>query len=98
MRSRRCARIEIAPREAFHQEAAQRFLFEPSSRFPDGRVLRLHRRARLPGRGHLWSRGTAETRVAVVPGGATRVILTLSTGPMSGEVHVSVDGTHAPSR
>ncbi len=45
-----------------------------------------------PEGGIFWSRGTAETRVLVAPGGASRMRLTLSTGPMSGAVTLSVAG------
>ena len=42
--------------------------------------------------GTFWSRGTAETTVLVMPGGASRMALTLSTGPMSGSVTVTHSG------
>jgi hypothetical protein len=42
-----------------------------------------------PEMGTFWSRGTAATTVLVVPNGASRIALTLSTGPMNGSVTVS---------
>ena len=42
-----------------------------------------------PEMGTFWSRGTAATTVLVVPGGASRMALTLSTGPRDGSVTVS---------
>lgn len=45
-----------------------------------------------PEGGIFWTRGTAETMVLVAPGGATRITLTLSTGPVSGPVTLSVAG------
>jgi hypothetical protein len=39
-----------------------------------------------------WSRGTAETTLWVVPAGASKIMLKLSTGPKSGDVTVSVAG------
>jgi hypothetical protein len=46
-----------------------------------------------PEHGVFWSRGTAETRLFVGTGGASKMILTLSTGPMSGEVTITAAGT-----
>lgn len=45
-----------------------------------------------PEMGTFWSRGTAATTVLVAPGGATRMTLTLSTGPNSGTVSVTYAG------
>jgi hypothetical protein len=45
-----------------------------------------------PENGVFWSRGTAETHVWVAPAGASRMTLTLSTGPMRGDVTLSVAG------
>ena len=45
-----------------------------------------------PEMGTFWSRGTAATTVLVVPDGASRMTLTLSTGPMAGSVTVSHSG------
>lgn len=45
-----------------------------------------------PEGGVFWSRGTAETTLLVAAAGASRATLNLSTGPMSGEVLVSVAG------
>lgn len=45
-----------------------------------------------PENGVYWSRGTAETRVFVAPADATRMTLTLSTGPMTGRVALAVAG------
>lgn len=42
-----------------------------------------------PEMGTFWSRGTAATTLLVAPAGATRMTLTLSTGPMSGTVTLS---------
>jgi hypothetical protein len=42
-----------------------------------------------PEMGTFWTRGTAATTVLVVPGGASRMVLTLSTGPRSGVVRVA---------
>jgi hypothetical protein len=42
-----------------------------------------------PEMGSFWSRGTAATTVLVAPGGASKMTLTLSTGPMSGVVTVT---------
>lgn len=39
-----------------------------------------------------WSRGTAETALWVAPAGASKMTLTLSTGPKAGDVSVSVAG------
>jgi len=45
-----------------------------------------------PEAGTFWSRGTAATTVLVAPDGASRMVLTLSTGPMSGSVTVTAAG------
>ncbi|MEQ1728197.1 MAG: hypothetical protein ABL982_07420, partial [Vicinamibacterales bacterium] len=45
-----------------------------------------------PEMGTFWTRGTAATTVLVVPAGATRMTLTLSTGPMAGTVSVTSGG------
>ncbi|MGC4085758.1 MAG: hypothetical protein QM736_27435 [Vicinamibacterales bacterium] len=45
-----------------------------------------------PEMGTFWSRGTAPTTVLVAPGGATRMTLTLSTGPNAGTVTVTYGG------
>ena len=45
-----------------------------------------------PEMGTFWTRGTAATTVLVAPAGATRMTLTLSTGPMAGTVSVSTEG------
>lgn len=45
-----------------------------------------------PEGGIFWSRGTAATTVMVAPAGAGRMTLTLSSGPMSGRVALSVAG------
>ncbi len=44
----------------------------------------------FPEGGVFWTRGTAPTRVLVAPGGATRLVLTVSLGPMSGDVELTV--------
>ena len=43
-----------------------------------------------PEGGIFWTRGTGPTRVLVAPGGASRLTLTLSLGPMSGDVRLVV--------
>ncbi|HUR35507.1 MAG TPA: hypothetical protein VM032_17010 [Vicinamibacterales bacterium] len=45
-----------------------------------------------PEMGTFWSRGTAATTVLVAGGGASRMVLTLSTGPRSGAVRVAAAG------
>ncbi|MGE3956247.1 MAG: hypothetical protein AB7H96_05965 [Vicinamibacterales bacterium] len=45
-----------------------------------------------PEMGTFWTRGTAATTVLVAPGGAPAMTLTLSTGPMSGTVSVTLGG------
>jgi hypothetical protein len=45
-----------------------------------------------PEMGTFWSRGTAATTVLVMPDDASRMALTLSTGPMAGSVTVSYSG------
>ncbi len=45
-----------------------------------------------PEMGTFWTRGTAATTVLVAPAGATRMTLTLSTGPMAGTVSVTSGG------
>ena len=45
-----------------------------------------------PEMGTFWTRGTAATTVLVAPAGATRMTLTLSTGPMAGTVSVRSEG------
>jgi hypothetical protein len=45
-----------------------------------------------PEMGTFWSRRTAATTVLVAPGGASRLVLTLSTGPNTGTVDVAVAG------
>jgi hypothetical protein len=42
-----------------------------------------------PEMGTFWTRGLADTTVLVFPGDASRMLLTLSTGPMSGAVKVT---------
>ncbi len=45
-----------------------------------------------PEGGVFWTRGTEESEVVVATGGAERLMLTLSLGPMSGDVRITVDG------
>lgn len=45
-----------------------------------------------PEMGTFWSRRTAATTVLVAPGGAARLVLTLSTGPNAGTVEIGVAG------
>lgn len=45
-----------------------------------------------PERGTFWTRGTAATRVLIAPGGASRLVLTLSTGPLDGVATVQFAG------
>lgn len=45
-----------------------------------------------PEMGTFWTRGTAATTVLVTPAGASRMTLTLSTGPMAGLVTVTLGG------
>jgi hypothetical protein len=46
----------------------------------------------FPEGGVFWTRGTEKTRVVVASRGASRLVLTLSTGPMSGDVTVTAAG------
>jgi hypothetical protein len=46
-----------------------------------------------PEGGVFWTRGAGAGSVLVAPGGAARLILTLSTGPRSGEVTVTIAGS-----
>lgn len=57
---------------------------------PLGRYLVYTDGEAYPELGTFWSRGTAETTVLLAPAGASRATLTLSTGPMAGDVEVSV--------
>jgi hypothetical protein len=45
-----------------------------------------------PEGGVFWTARTADTQVYVAPGGASRMTVTLSTGPMNGEVRLSTPG------
>jgi hypothetical protein len=45
-----------------------------------------------PERGIFWTRGTAATTILVAPGGASRLTLRLSTGPVTGTVTLDVNG------
>jgi hypothetical protein len=47
----------------------------------------------FPEGGVFWTRGTDLATVLVAPGGASRLVLTLFPGPLSGDVRVSVAGT-----
>ncbi len=55
----------------------------------------------FPEGGVFWTRGASPARVLVAPAGAARLVLTLSLGPMSGDVTVRVGGqsttVHVPA-
>ncbi len=57
---------------------------------PPGRYLVYTDGEAYPEMGTFWSRGTGATTVLLAPAGASRAVLTLSTGPMSGTVQVMV--------
>lgn len=58
----------------------------------EGRYLVYTDGEAYPEMGTFWTRGTAETTVLVAPAGASRMTLTLSTGPMAGTVTVTGAG------
>jgi hypothetical protein len=87
-------RIEIAPRDVVPPPRRSTTPVRAIESVPgrEGAYLVYGDEGAYPEGGIFWSRGTAATRVAVAPSHASRMILTLSTGPMSGDVHLSVDG------
>jgi hypothetical protein len=85
-------RIEMAPQSMVPPGERERFLVRTieSASNREGAYLVYADEHAYPENGIFWSRGTARTSVLVAPGGASRMTLTLSTGPMSGNVEISV--------
>lgn len=85
-------RIEIAPQSIVPPAEREPFLVRTieSAANREGAYLVYGDEHAYPENGVFWSRGTARTSVLVAPAGATRMTLALFTGPMSGEVEVSV--------
>jgi hypothetical protein len=90
----RPSRVELVPRAITPPGERPDFVVRTLESLPDrqGAYLAYTDEHAYPEGGVFWSRGTAATRVVVVPAGAARVSLTLSTGPKSGLVTLAVGG------
>jgi hypothetical protein len=87
-------RIEISPQSIVPPREREQFFVRTieSAANREGAYIVYADEHAYPENGIFWSRGTARTSIFLAPAGATRLTLTLSTGPMSGDVEISVGG------
>jgi hypothetical protein len=86
------ARVEIVPQDVVPRSARGRdraFAIESIAGRPDAYLVYVDRYT-YPEGGVYWTRATQAGTVLVVPAGATTAVLTLNTGPVGGDVLVTV--------
>jgi hypothetical protein len=92
--ARAVARIEIAPTAVVppaERSTVPVRTVESIPGHPDAYLVYLNEHA-YPEGGVFWTRGTGAATVQVAPGGATRLKITLYSGPIAGDVRLSIAG------